>query len=148
MILCGRNRQIRPKSFRPTPELNEERRGGYLRNCRKNRKLLTSSDRDCREIQQLQTGRVSTINKFSAVTGVTVRGDGGQQGFSGLDSTVDAFHIKVLLRNSANPLDRPNSLKDLRNADFGLGLALSTQIFTVAIFNGTYNAAIALNRAP
>jgi hypothetical protein len=71
------------------------------------------------------------------VTGITVRSDGGQQGFSGLGTTVDAFHIKVLMRNSAIPPNWPNSLKDLRKADFGLGLAPSIQLFTVAIFNWT-----------
>jgi hypothetical protein len=77
-ISGGRNRQNRPKSFRPTPELNEERGGDYLRNRARTASCLPRQIRDCREIQQLQTGKVSTINKFSAVTGVTVRGDGDQ----------------------------------------------------------------------
>jgi len=70
--------QARPESFRPTPELNEERGGDYLRNAARIASCLPRQIRDCREIQQLQTGKVSTINKVSAVTGVTVRGDGDQ----------------------------------------------------------------------
>jgi len=44
MISADGTEQTRPKSFRPTPELNEEEGDYNLRNPRKNRKLLTSSD--------------------------------------------------------------------------------------------------------
>jgi hypothetical protein len=95
------------------------KRGDYLRNRTGTISCLPRQIRDCREIQQLQTGKVSTINKFSAVTGVTVRSDGGQQVFSTVSCDGDGFHIKVVLQNSAIPPNRPNSLIDLRNPYLG-----------------------------
>jgi len=61
------------------PELMEGSDGDYYRNHRRRTtKLLTSPDTGCREIQQLPTGRVSTINNFLAVTAVTLGRDGSQ----------------------------------------------------------------------
>jgi hypothetical protein len=98
---CGRNRQSRPKSFRLTPELNEER-GGRLP-AEPLQKTASCLPRQIRDLSRNSAVSVLTIDKLSAVTGVTVRRDDSQQVFSGLGTTVDAFHIKVLMRNSANP---------------------------------------------
>ena len=61
------------------PELGEERRGGYLRNRRKKPQAahLVRSE-TVAKFSSFRQLRVSTINKLSAVTAVTVRRDGNQ----------------------------------------------------------------------
>lgn len=70
----------------------------------------------CREIQQLQTLRFSTIERFSAVTCITSTRDAGQQGFVELARRVERCFLQQL--SEADRIKSLNCLKILKAGHF------------------------------